>query len=842
MSDMSKPEIRALPLETGTPTSGGLSLYGLLARFSTRAETDAGGHTWSYTLQATTPTRADEHPAGARHAETLIDAQGEALLAGARLLGSGDGKAALGLHVYVDAAHMALIERLHLQSDWVITIDRFFGVDYYDSPRDRSLGEVSRKYLIDYAPEFAEGLGHRAVVTTAWREEVAAILRRAMEDLGFAAIEQSLGRLLHYLKTVSGRLALETLDRDTGGAEAVSLAAVTAWLDSRGRLKQAFLVPVDAHRAVFWPEGGATGQRRCDLALFTLRRGVVEATFIEVKWRRGPLGDVTELAEEMAEQVLASAEAVRLRFFNPDRVDGVLQRAYLATVLRFYCDRAQRYGMLQPDTADAFRAHLRQLERGGMEYRPSHEGFIVSLESQERPSFVVRDNVHVTLLAASSFAAAALDLSGASGAIPVPGMPAAEQSPPGGGISPSDPPDLARAAAGAATSAADVPRTLTADAGSAHADGGGYAGAPMGEGEAHAGGAPLRIELGNAEGHGVDWLPGVQGSPHLFITGIPGQGKSWATTRLLIELSRQGVPALVFDFHGQFAAQDNPYRRIATPTVADAARGLPFSPFECDDEGGPTGWNATASAVTDIFAYVFGLGTIQRDTVYIAVRDAYRACGFGDAHAEGLPARLPTLEDVRRRLERAEGQRQTQNVLARCRPLLEMGLFGTDDAQQRPLEETLRGGLVVDLHSLHAEAVQQAAGAFLLRKVYKDMFGWGVAERPRLAVVLDEAHRLAKDITLPKLMKEGRKFGIVVIVASQGLRDFDDDVLGNAGTKVAFRANYPESRKVAGFFRSRPERDLAALLEGLPVGSALVQTPEMRQAQQVKMHALEVDR
>jgi len=46
-----------------------------------------------------------------------------------------------------------------------------------------------------------------------------------------------------------------------------------------------------------------------------------------------------------------------------------------------------------------------------------------------------------------------------------------------------------------------------------------------------------------------------------------------------------------------------------------------------------------------------------------------------------------------------------------------------------------------------------------------------------LAIVLDEAHRLSRDITLPKLMKEGRKFGVVVISASQGVTDFHPDVL-----------------------------------------------------------------
>ena len=81
------------------------------------------------------------------------------------------------------------------------------------------------------------------------------------------------------------------------------------------------------------------------------------------------------------------------------------------------------------------------------------------------------------------------------------------------------------------------------------------------------------------------------------------------------------------------------------------------------------------------------------------------------------------------------------------------------------------------------------------------MFHWGNTNRLRLAIVLDEAHRLAKDVTLPKLMKEGRKFGIAVIVASQGINDFHQDILGNAGTKVIFRVNYPDSKKVAGFIR-----------------------------------------
>jgi len=170
--------------------------------------------------------------------------------------------------------------------------------------------------------------------------------------------------------------------------------------------------------------------------------------------------------------------------------------------------------------------------------------------------------------------------------------------------------------------------------------------------------------------------------------------------------------------------------------------------------------------------------------------------------------------------------------------LLELGLFRDGEDSSAELAGLLRGGLVVDVHNLGLETLQLAAGAFILRKIYKDMFRWGETARLRMAIVLDEAHRLARDITLPKIMKEGRKFGIVVVAASQGLSDFHPDVVGNAGTKVVFRTNFPMSKKVAGFLRARKSTDLASAIEQLDVGEAYVQTPEMATCARVRMYPL----
>jgi DNA helicase HerA-like ATPase len=274
---------------------------------------------------------------------------------------------------------------------------------------------------------------------------------------------------------------------------------------------------------------------------------------------------------------------------------------------------------------------------------------------------------------------------------------------------------------------------------------------------------------------------------------------------------------------------------LTKPTVWDATEGLPFSPFDAVayPDGGTSYWKTNCFATAEILQYVFGLGDIQRGLIYDAMRDCYLEAGFDTKEASALP----TLADLERKIRKYEELRGVRNVLVRCKPIFEFRLFAENAAAGNiDLLKASASGLVIDLHKHSLEQLQMAAGAFLLRKVYKDMFQWGETDRLRLAIVLDEAHRLSRDTTLPKLMKEGRKFGVLVISASQGVSDFHPDVLGNAGTKIIFRTNYPSSRKVAGFLKPSRDEKLADKIEQLQVGNALVQTPDMQHALRIRMY------
>jgi|GEM_PF-809381 len=844
VTNLTRPEIvsSSPQVVAENDTTSSFSLYGLICRFVSQFTIDDAGLLWRHSIVTEGIRKPEPHPAGPKYTEVCLELHTSLLYAGGYLLG-GPAQTKPILEVRLDAKKRNLLEQLHKKTNWVVTLDRFFTLDYYDSPNQPGLDSVARKYVLDYAPDFTDGLGHRMMVTTAWHEEIESLLSQAMDELGFSAIDESVSHLLHHLKTISGRLALDAIESSTNAAAAVGLGVVTAWLQKNHRLRQAVLIPVDIYPRLFTMTGSgksARGERRCDLVLVALKRNIVEATFIEVKWRRGNI-PLEQLAEDMVLQMEGSEQAMRNRFFDENRVDGALQRSYLANVLRFYFERSRRYKLFDSEAETTFLEHVTRLEKTGLTFRATYEGYVVKLDDEPRNKPLLIGDAKITLLTARDFANAPILLPMPSTyPQPTTNVPVVKEAA-------NDEPQLTESEVedddeptekrpiplGASSSTSEEQGVVAEDAPALTTDSDVTEDAPARANK------DVAIPLGETAGVPVVWEPGVKGSPHLFVLGIPGQGKSWMVTRILSELAWQGVPALVLDFHGQFADAQGDFVRAARPHVLDAAKGLPFSPFECTQEDGQSGWMANALAVSEIFAYVAGLGEMQKDVVYTSIRDAYKARGFGKEQDGAGQSFLgyPTLNEVMKQIEENERLRHVSNVTARCRPLLEMNLFRpTENAVD--LLTLVRSGLVVDLHNLFAETLQMATGAFLLRKLYKDMFHWGYADRLRLAIVLDEAHRLAKDITLPKLMKEGRKFGIAVIVASQGVADFHPDVLSNAGTKVIFRMNYPESRKVSGFIRTRQGQELSERIEQLPVGSAYVQTPEMTYGSIVKMYPL----
>ncbi|MCX6378745.1 MAG: hypothetical protein NT023_04605, partial [Armatimonadetes bacterium] len=188
-------------------------MYGLLTHFFTRFQSHEGLATWERSVQLGGDRATERHPANHAFTDILIEAQEAYLQLNGLALHKQTGEPWQRTSiptVCLDIGHeeRRLIGTLHEFTDWVLTVDRHFGVEYFDTPNDPYLSTQSHHYLLDYTPEFIDGLGHRLLVTTECKEEVADILGRAMLELGLSNDEESCNELLMTLETISGRLAL----------------------------------------------------------------------------------------------------------------------------------------------------------------------------------------------------------------------------------------------------------------------------------------------------------------------------------------------------------------------------------------------------------------------------------------------------------------------------------------------------------------------------------------------------------------------------------------------------------------------------------------------------------
>jgi DNA helicase HerA-like ATPase len=653
-----------------------------------------------------------------------------------------------------------------------------------------------------------------------------------MGELGFQTLLESVGSLIATLKTISGRLVLDALRHDARAREIVALGSVITWLNANDELQDAVIVPVDSHLDFFVPgiTTGASDARRCDLLAFRFPGNRIEITAIEVKARS--IVNLGDLAEEMSAQMRATTELIEQKFFDDDRTDAVLQRASLANLLRFYLGRAKRYRLISSTTATQIESRIASLEQAGRRVQFRHTGYVIALgalpkltqyASDEQTVVQVLSLADIAKAAGGKLVLADDPLTTAidpPGTVSLPVTDVSDQSVPNDEEGEQD-------------------QEPTADVSSDTLDRGEQElqepdTEPVSEGDNK---TPREqdILLGTSNGEPVYWKPRVTGSPHLFILGIPGQGKSVTVNAILRELARTQTPALVLDFHGTFTDDTSDFARIARPVILDAADGLPFSPFDIDPRSSQREIALHTKGIAEVIDHVFSLGEIQRDVVYTSIRQLYTRAGFGDVDDDQPPPAPPTFPQLLALLTRIAKDTGTKNLVARTRSLFEFDLFNPTQADAPTFGELLNRGVVVGLNRLGGEELSLALSAFLLRTLYLSMTSWPIADGIRLVVVLDEAHKLAKDITLPKLMKEGRKYGIAIVAASQGLADFHQDVLGNVGSRISFRLGHIDSRKTAGFFQGGAGQDIPGLLERLQVGQALVQTSEMSRAIKVQM-------
>lgn len=273
----------------------------------------------------------------------------------------------------LSADERAMLHQVHEVSDWVLTIDRNLGIEFFDHRRHSTRPD----YLIDHSPDMANAMSHRLAITSRSVAELESLLVPILGEYGLPNTGRHALVMLDQLRSLSGRLALKLLSSSSQRAEAMGLALSRLFLEHQGVFQNQVVVPLDAHLELYKAlrqnaeeMGDEVSFRRTDLALFDLDPASREITcrLVEVKCY-SQVGDVAAYAQlkaSIAEQI-AQTEQVLAYHFDPkraevDRPDRPIKNRDLAALLGFYLDRSERYGVVLPEAAEEAHYFLRRLD------------------------------------------------------------------------------------------------------------------------------------------------------------------------------------------------------------------------------------------------------------------------------------------------------------------------------------------------------------------------------------------------------------------------------------------------------------------------------------------------
>ncbi len=272
-------------------------------------------------------------------------------------------------------------------------------------------------------------------------------------------------------------------------------------------------------------------------------------------------------------------------------------------------------------------------------------------------------------------------------------------------------------------------------------------------------------------------------------------GKTYTIQCLLFELGRSGQNSLIVDYtNGFFDNQlEDEFKKLLSPTQHFVRREpLAINPFrrQAENIGGellPEVASSTAQRVSGVFSGVYNFGDQQKSALYQAVKIGLEQTGNVGITLEDL---IPRLEDLAQ--EKGTQAQSAGSVISKLRPFLDQNPFGAEDSQswERFFSDTAHRCHIVQLAGFMKDAARLVT-EFSLIDLYWFYRGRGTQARPRV-VVLDEVQNLdhREESPLAQLLREGRKFGFSLILATQIMSNLDKDErdrLFNAAHKLFFR-------------------------------------------------------
>jgi phosphoglycolate phosphatase-like HAD superfamily hydrolase len=364
---------------------------------------------------------------------------------------------------------------------------------------------------------------------------------------------------------------------------------------------------------------------------------------------------------------------------------------------------------------------------------------------------------------------------------------------------------------------------------------------------------------------------------HAAILGSTGSGKSWTVASILERAAKLPTSNLiVFDLHGEYRELSYArHLRIPGPdelgTASDELLYLPYWLLNAEEMQAMFIDRSEFSAHNQVMAFQDAV-IVQKKAILqkLGKQDVLNAFTLDSPVPFSLDEVIKSLKDMNeemiqgvRGLKQGQFFGQFSRLLTRLNSKLSDKrygfLFNAPKAEHdyeamariatKLMDYATKGAQVkvIDFSEVPAEILPIIVG-LVARIIYQVQFWTGYEKRRPLAFVCDEAHlylpkkegknpvELRAIESFEKIAKEGRKYGVALLIISQRPSDVSNTILSQCNNVIALRLTNGVDRNTVS--KLMPE-SLESLLEVLPImdiGEALVVGDAVLLPSRIKIH------
>lgn len=352
---------------------------------------------------------------------------------------------------------------------------------------------------------------------------------------------------------------------------------------------------------------------------------------------------------------------------------------------------------------------------------------------------------------------------------------------------------------------------------------------------------PLRILFGHSASNNepLYWYPTTTSKimhTNTGIVGTMGTGKTQFTKSLIKQIHEgslsnlNGTPIdiLIFDYKGDYIKDD--FVEATNATIYQPYH-LPYNPLSLyrGKQPKPLLPLHTASTIKETISNAFNLGIKQQQLLNDLIVESYLQVGIHKADMSTWDLVPPTLNNVFERFMDREDVKE-DSLYAALKQIYDFEIFSPTSEETQSLYDMIQGVTVINLAG-YDQSVQNLIVGITLDTFYSQMSTKGhntiqgdYRELTKMILVDEADNFLSQNFTsLKKVMKEGREYGVGVILSTQFLDHFataDNNYTQYILTWIIHRVSTIKKKEVQAIFS--PETQT----EGVHIVNKIAQLPK----------------